>query len=557
MITKTCLLSGQEFTITDEDLAFYEKMDVPTPTLCPEERLRRRLARRNERNLYRRKCDATEKNIISVYTPDTPFPVYDNKYWWSDAWDPLSYEQDFDFSRPFFEQFDEMRKKIPRINIMLSHCENCDWSPYGVYSKDCYLSVSSNWSEEVHYCFQTNHSNTCLDCALSQKLELCYETINCKNCFELMFSQFCENCSDSWFLKNCIGCKNCFGCVNLKNKEFYFLNEKCSRETYFEKLKNLGLHKHSNLKNMRAHFAEFTKKNSHRFMFGRNNEDSSGDNLFDSKNAHHCFDAANLEDCAYVSQCPTKAKDCHDANYMPGSELIFEVLSGVNNYNSKCNLYAWDIKDSDYNEECFFSNDLFGCVGLKHQEFCIFNKKYTPEEYYKLRNKIITHMQRPVPDGTGKIEWGEFFPIEMSPFAYNETIAQGYLPLTKTEALKRGYKWRDEEDTDRGAQPEHPYEIPDDINDINDSILDEILYCETTHKPFKIQKSELDFYRKVNLPIPRFHPDERHKQRMALRNPQKLYSRLCGECKKDIQTTYAPDRPEKIFCEKCYYEVVN
>ena len=51
---------------------------------------------------------------------------------------------------------------------------------------------------------------------------------------------------------------------------------------------------------------------------------------------------------------------------------------------------------------------------------------------------------------------------------------------------------------------------------------------------------ELEFYRQNNIPVPHLHPDERHKQRMALRNPRKLYDRKCDKCSKDMKTTYAP-----------------
>ena len=79
VITKTCRVSGKEFIVTDEDQQFYEKMGVPLPTLCPEERMRRRLAFRNERNLYHRKCDLSGKELISNFSPDKPNKVYDQK----------------------------------------------------------------------------------------------------------------------------------------------------------------------------------------------------------------------------------------------------------------------------------------------------------------------------------------------------------------------------------------------------------------------------------------------------------------------------------------------
>ncbi len=58
--TKRCRLSGREFFLTDKDLEFYDKISpvfagkkyaLPSPTLCPTERTRRRLTWRNDRGL--------------------------------------------------------------------------------------------------------------------------------------------------------------------------------------------------------------------------------------------------------------------------------------------------------------------------------------------------------------------------------------------------------------------------------------------------------------------------------------------------------------------------
>jgi Zn ribbon nucleic-acid-binding protein len=59
--------------------------------LCPDCRQQRRLAFRNERNLYKRKCDATGKNIISIYSPDKNIKVYNQDFWWSDKWNTMDY----------------------------------------------------------------------------------------------------------------------------------------------------------------------------------------------------------------------------------------------------------------------------------------------------------------------------------------------------------------------------------------------------------------------------------------------------------------------------------
>jgi hypothetical protein len=92
---------------------------IPTPTLCPEERQRRRLSFRNERKLYRRKCDATGENIISIYSPDKPYKIYDQKVWRSDVRDPMSYGFEFDFSTTFRENFANLLIKTPRPSVQI------------------------------------------------------------------------------------------------------------------------------------------------------------------------------------------------------------------------------------------------------------------------------------------------------------------------------------------------------------------------------------------------------------------------------------------------------
>jgi len=192
----------------------------------------------------------------------------------------------------------------------------------------------------------------------------------------------------------------------------------------------------------------------------------------------------------------------------------------------------------------------FACVGLRNKQYCILNKQYTEEEYNILVPKIIEHMRK-----TG--EWGEFFSPSLSPFGYNETVAMEYFPLSKEEVLKLGFNWSDYEPPFPKVEKIIPAsKLPENIADIPDDILNWAIECEVTKKPFRIIKQELEFYRKHSLPIPRRHPDQRHLDRLALRNPRKLYERKCDQCHKDMITTYAPDRPETVYCEECYQREV-
>tara|TARA_B100000315_G_scaffold255442_1_gene298830 strand:- start:690 stop:1232 length:543 start_codon:yes stop_codon:yes gene_type:complete len=178
------------------------------------------------------------------------------------------------------------------------------------------------------------------------------------------------------------------------------------------------------------------------------------------------------------------------------------------------------------------------------------NKQYSKEEYEKQVSKIIEHMKE-----TG--EWGEFFSITSSPFAYNETMAQEYFSMTKEEVEAKGWRWRDIKDEIPEVEKTIPgNQLPDSIDDIPDDILNWAIECEVTQRPFRIVSQELAFYRSMKLPIPHLHPDLRHKKRMEMRNPRKMFDRQCDNCSKEIQTTYAPDRPEKVLCEECYLKEV-
>ena len=91
-----CQNCGQEFQIDKEDLSFYEKMAVPPPTFCWLCRAQRRMAFRNERTLYKRKSDFSNKDIFSMYAPDSGYKVYEKEVWLTDQWDPLQYGQEYE-----------------------------------------------------------------------------------------------------------------------------------------------------------------------------------------------------------------------------------------------------------------------------------------------------------------------------------------------------------------------------------------------------------------------------------------------------------------------------
>ncbi len=562
---KICANSGKSFEITDDDLRFYDRISpvingkkypVPPPTLSPEERMRRRLSFRNERVLYKRKCDLSGKSIISIHALDSTYPVYAKDVWWSDSWDPLSYGMDFNFSRPFFEQFLELKSKVPHIALITSpdaEENNCHYINFAGNSKNCYMTFDSDFNEDSLYTNVLKHSKCCMDCSYVHSSELCYECVDCTNSYRLLFSRDSASCSESAFLLSCVGCMHCAFSVNLVEKKYCIWNEQYSKEEYFRKLSEMDLSSPSSLEKWKQKFLKFSLKYPRKFAHLLKAENCSGDYLFNTKNCDSSFNCSHAEDLKYCDSL-FGAKTCMDtSSFGEHAEEIFESGTvGINCYGISFSFACVDqSSDLMYCEECRQTNHCFACHGLRRYEYCIFNQQYSKEDYHRLKARIIELMMK-----TG--EFGQYFPPSLSSFSYNESVAEEHFPLTEPAAQNMGYRWRKrrEEEVPETTKQIPSDKIPEKISGIPDDILNWAIVCRESGKLYKIQKPELEFYRKMDLPIPRLHPDIRHERRMKMRNPRKLEERVCDRCGRLINTTYAAEMPEKIYCEKCYLSTV-
>ncbi len=548
---KHCTICRQEFLLEPEDLAFCEKMEVPAPTQCPQCRLQRRLCERNTRNLYYRKCDKTGKQIVSQYHQYQPFPVYGIEAWVGDDWDAASYGRDVDFSRPFFDQFRELAAKVPHMALFNTPgtMENSEFNNCTAYLKNCYLICESDFAEDCYYSNLLKKSKNLVDCSVCYDDELCYECIDCIGCNRLFYSQDCSNCSDSYFLKNCQSCRDCIGCINQRQKRYMICNVQYTKEQYEKYEKAFALNTASGVAKARQQARDFFVRQPHKAMHGEQNENVVGDYINGCKNVYRSFDMKDCEDCRHCARLSLNNKSCMDYNsWGDKSELVYSTSScGDKAYMVRFCSNCINIQNGDNSRECTNSSDIFGCIGLKKKKYCILNKQYAKEEYEKMKKKLIEHMKK-----SGK--WGEFMPMNLCPFAYNESFVMDQFPLTKEEVLNRGWRWYEQEDKDRYMGEDST--IPESIGDVDDDICKKILRCQDTGKPYKIIPQELKFYRMLDIPLPRVCPEQRHRQRQTKRNPYRLWERECSNCKKKVTTTFSPERLEPIVCDACYLKAV-
>lgn len=257
--------------------------------------------------------------------------------------------------------------------------------------------------------------------------------------------------------------------------------------------------------------------------------------LRDSKDSYDCTGWAGIEESYEGSAIGSGA-----------FRILFSALGAIGGSNIE---YSW---------LCISPENLFGCASMQKGEYCILNKQYTKEEYESLRKKIMNHMQEmPYKDQADRVyAYGEFFPIELSPFGYNETLAQRMFPLTKEQAKTYKYNWHE--------IPSNQYDIninakdlPDHIKDVSDDILQSIVGCETCGKGYRIIPWELEFLKTKNLPLPRTCPQCRINTKLdRWFMESKLSETQCAQCKTNIQMAQTVKEYSHVYCEACYIKEI-
>ena len=574
METRTCKNCTESFPIEPDDIEFYKKINVPWPTLCWKCRFQRRLAYRNERNAFWNVSAKSGKRIISIFPPGNNLKVYDEAEWRSDDWDGLDYGRDFDFSRPFFDQMHELAQAVPRFGPHTEDNVNCEYLINSGWSKNCYLVCNSSRTEDSAYGNAMDDSRFCFDNSHITKSERCYGSFWINNSYQSHFSTRSTDNTSVMFCFASKGLTNCFGCVNMTNKSYHIYNVPYSKEEYFKRMKAMKLNTWSGLQKAKEEAFAFALKFPIMHLNGAFNINVTGEYISDSKNVHYGYLVHGAKDVKYGQYLQVPGvEDSMDITIWGEKNIrAYEnSTSGLNLSNSHFCEGSWaEIIDSEYCIACRGISNCFGCVGLKKKKYCIFNKQYSREEYFAKISSIKSQM-------TKNGEYGEFFPIKHSLIPYNVSLAQEHFPLTKEQALAKGYSWYD--------KPKKDYQItmtaaqiPDAIEDVPDSILKEILECIECKQAYRVIEMELAFLRQEKLPILRQCVDCRHQERITQRAKAFLYHRACGcrgkastkgytnttthihgdaPCPTEFETAYPTSDPRIIYCLPCLYAEVN
>ena len=542
--SKICTDCKNEFSIDSGDLDLYEKVGLKIPKKCFDCRIKQYFIFSVFGKFRKGVSDLSGENFITVLPNKPRFPVYKSHEWWSDDWDPISYGQEYNSSRPFFDQLKELQEKVPRPHQIGQNNTNCDWCDDVWNCKNSYLSRSMDQCENLNYGYRCIKIKDSFDIVYSFNLQSCYDCLECHDSFNLSFSQNSRDCIDSYFLYDCRNCQNCFMSWNLRNKKYCVRNKQYSQEDYLKELDKIMLDSHKVAEDLKKEFANILKNEAvHRENQNLRCTSSIGNYMTDCDKCVNVFAWEFSQNCRNCLR-GLKSKDCIDMGFSWNLELSGNngvVDGGYALKHSACSIGKY----SEYIDMCKDVEYCFGCVGLKKKKYCILNKQYTKEEYEKLKKQIIEDMEK-------RGEYGEYLPYSMGTGYYNLSNGIIYFPnITKEEVLRNGGYWSEENFSQTDGTPSS--QLPDSIKDTESAISSRALICPESGFRFNISDNEYNFHKRKNLALPRLHFDTRIMNNMKKISVIKSYPYKCFYCEKDINAYYPPEWGyHKIACEECY-----
>ncbi len=547
-----CNMSGKQFSTSMHENELRKKFDFgdSLPKVLPKYRFQRLGAFWPHWNLHKRKCDRTGKDIISIFRPDCPYPVWQRGEWIEHAAPPFF---DFDFNRTFFDQAWDLFQKSPIPHIFQSNNQNCEYTDDWYYSKNCYLCHSGQGNEDCRYCYGCDSIKSCYYTVFSFNSELCTDLVNSSNCFNSLFLLNCKNVYDSSFLYDCRDCSDCLFSFNLRNKKYYFANKQLSKQEFEQKKKEWDFSSLKNYEEAKKIFSEMMKTVAwHRALQIDKCENSTGNFIRNSKDCENCYLLSAHENCANVAFCGPEAKSILDSIGTVGSELTFMSSLPVYTYESR---FCFSVSHSRYVQYSAYLQNCqycFGCCGLVNEKYCIFNKKYSKEEYETLVPKIIEHMKKTA-------EWGEFFPGHFAPNPYDESFSGFYFPLSSEDSGNFRKAENLEKSSVKTAEID---EIPDTVDLLDDAkekwLVSQIFWDTKYNRPFQIQSADIQIARERRVPLTHCYYVNRMQSNLKwMPFNGELRETVCAKSGEKIQTNWPKEYDARLLSEEEYLKFIK
>jgi len=414
---------------------------------------------------------------------------------------------EYNSDKTFFENFQILFLSVEHQRMLARNSENCDYVDDVIDSADSYLSFAVIIDcSNVLYSFLVKEN--CHDVVNSMNvLNNCsyiYMSSGIMNSYNIFYSSNCLDLSDIWLSSNMLNCTHCIMCDGLESQKYCIESKQYSKSDYLDKKEALLRDKES-------------------FQKYRNNLNKQLSNFWSENVSWNAIlESSDIENGAYLyrvhgwrnlimvawSEWDKEIYDTIIAWAYKADNMYGVTLSWLNSNDIYCSYSVWI--NASYVFYSYFLDTCsycIWCIGLQNKSYCILNKQYSKEDWHIMADRIFWEMEQ------GGALW-EFFPWEINPLYFNDTIAGLIGWFSKQEALDKWYMWRDEQikvDIPEWSDVIKTSELWDyqwyDANGnwrINPEILKQVIVDEKWDY-YRIVKPEYDFLVKHSLPLPETH----------------------------------------------------
>ena len=594
---RECKYCWEDFPLYDLELKNLKKHWFKETEQCGFCNFRMQWSYFNDKNLYQRKDDFSWESLISIHHPDMPWKVMEVKKYMKKMSDDYWLEYWIEISENPIEDYKKLHKIFPRPSrLVYPGVENSEYSSHIWWWKNLYLTYCAFIDvEDIYYSLRVIWK--CQDVYNSYNVvDSCsniYSSGVISKSYDIFYSYNVVWSRNIWFWKDINNSQECMFCCNQVNTKYKIFNTQYTKNEY-EKIKTDILERIKDPKQfdfLQKKYADFLENNYISEWININRcEKVIWEATFDSKNTVGSFSCNAMEDCVNVWNGWDNAED-HNKNIINSTEFGTDCENIIWSYSFWCWVYNTFFSSTiqTNSKNIYYSDDMESCEEcmfskwLKKKKYCILNTQYEKEEYFELKEEIITNLQE-------RWLWWESIAWELWDFAYNDSMAYDYFKIHKiihpdgreeiinkntngivtimsdesiSDAIldlwgkeKIKIKWRTKNKEVNIPEWMNSIDAKDlpDIDNVDANILEQAIICEESGRPYRIVKRELEFLKKKWLPLPRIHHTLRIEKLLAIRPTGKLFLWKSDLSWEDMLTVYKEKPKWKMYSHDEYQD---
>jgi len=552
---RVCELTGHKWQMSDEEISWYQKFQVPPSKMSPFTRWQLASGFYVGYQWWWQKHPETNKPILTGVHPATGIRVLPDEEWFSK--DFSDQNRTYDISKSFFAQWHQLQKDIP------SHATRNFKDPYNS------ITLVSNGDVESYFVLGCTSerslysvNSTCRDSCLIHWSNHVSESFMVSDSSNVHHSRYVLDSSeimDSDFIFSSTDLDHCFFSSNQHHKKYLWMDKPISQGEYEKRISQLDFSRRSNIEKYEKTFFEYlqTQVIWPPYVIV-NAPGSSGEYIVKCLNCVHCYACANgARDCYWCIHAYDKAERCAFVIGTYETEEGYYSCAVTESFKVKFSAYCRHCQDIEYCFNCIDCENCFGCVGLSRKKFHIFNRLYEEEEYWKQVDELKCAM-------LDRGEYGEFFPARFSLPGFSFSAGQIYLNYTQQQLDQFGTIQLDPRRSlilacePKNKEPIIVEDLPDRLNDINTNFCHCPIYDKKTDRYFSILPNELELRKRHGWAISKEHFVSRLTNLVRHSNSPIEMEAHCSHCQKSIITYKNFIFPKRtIYCHECYLKYLE